>query len=184
MPKVILLLFYCFVYIPRTRLGESKVLLEEQSINFILTESFAGLIYIWSRNACYDAREVPPDKKEETVLRYWGWVWFGGEMGKRCGEANFWLPICYSKNVIKICIITMYKIDSGTLLYNTGRSAMDCSPPGSYFYGILEARILEWITIPFSRGIFPTQGLNSSLLYCRQILYSLRYQGICILMAD
>ena len=43
-------------------------------------------------------------------------------MGKRCGEANFWLPICYSKNVIKICIITMYKIDSGTLLYNTGRS--------------------------------------------------------------
>ena len=30
---------------------------------------------------------------------------------------------------------------------------MDCSPPGSLVYGILEARILEWVaTMPFSRG--------------------------------
>ena len=29
---------------------------------------------------------------------------------------------------------------------------MDCSPPGSSFYGILKARILEWVVIPFSRG--------------------------------
>lgn len=28
---------------------------------------------------------------------------------------------------------------------------MDCSPPGSPVHGILQARILEWITIPFSR---------------------------------
>ena len=62
--------------------------------------------------------------------------------------------------------------------------SMDCSPPDSYVYGILQARVLEWIAIPFSRGIFPTQGLNSSLLHFRQILYSLRYQRICILMAD
>ena len=29
---------------------------------------------------------------------------------------------------------------------------MDCSLPGSSVYGILQARILEWIVIPFSRG--------------------------------
>ena len=29
---------------------------------------------------------------------------------------------------------------------------MDCSPPGSSVYGILRARILEWVVIPFSRG--------------------------------
>ena len=29
---------------------------------------------------------------------------------------------------------------------------MDCSLPGSSVYGILQARILEWVTIPFSRG--------------------------------
>ena len=29
---------------------------------------------------------------------------------------------------------------------------MDCSPPDSSVHGILQARILEWIAIPFSRG--------------------------------
>jgi len=28
---------------------------------------------------------------------------------------------------------------------------MDCSPPGSSVHGILQARLLEWLTIPFSR---------------------------------
>ena len=29
---------------------------------------------------------------------------------------------------------------------------MDCSPPGSSVHGILQARILKWAAIPFSRG--------------------------------
>ena len=29
---------------------------------------------------------------------------------------------------------------------------MDCSPPGSSFHGVLQARILGWVAIPFSRG--------------------------------
>ena len=29
---------------------------------------------------------------------------------------------------------------------------MDCSPPASSVHGILQARILEWLAIPFSRG--------------------------------
>ena len=33
-------------------------------------------------------------------------------------------------------------------LYNP----MDCSPPGSSVHAILQARILEWVAIPFSRG--------------------------------
>ena len=34
---------------------------------------------------------------------------------------------------------------------------MDCSPPGSSVHRILQARILEWVAIPFSRdpGIEP-----------------------------
>ena len=31
-------------------------------------------------------------------------------------------------------------------------NAMDCSPLGSSVHGILLARILEWVAIPFSRG--------------------------------
>ena len=29
---------------------------------------------------------------------------------------------------------------------------MDCSPPGSSVHGVLQARILEWVAIPFCRG--------------------------------
>ena len=54
---------------------------------------------------------------------------------------------------------------------------MDCSPPGSSVYGILQTRILEWVAIPFSRGIFPTQELNPSLLNYRQILYCLSHSN-------
>ena len=31
-------------------------------------------------------------------------------------------------------------------------SPMDCSPPGSSVHGILQARILEWVAMPSSRG--------------------------------
>ena len=29
---------------------------------------------------------------------------------------------------------------------------VDCSPPGSFIHGILQARILEWVATSFSRG--------------------------------
>ena len=51
---------------------------------------------------------------------------------------------------------------------------MDCIPPGSSVHGILQARILEWVAISSSSGIFPTQRSNPCLprlLHCRQILY-------------
>ena len=58
-------------------------------------------------------------------------------------------------------------------LYNT----IDCSPPGSSVHGILQARILAWVAIPFSRGSSWPRGLNSGLQHCRWILYHLSYQG-------
>ena len=48
--------------------------------------------------------------------------------------------------------------------------------PGSSVHGILQAKILEWVAIPF-QGIFPTQGLNLGLLHRGQILYRLSHQG-------
>ena len=53
---------------------------------------------------------------------------------------------------------------------------MDCSPPGSSVYGILQARILEWVAIPSPRDL-PDPGLNPGLLHCRQILYHQNHQG-------
>ena len=36
---------------------------------------------------------------------------------------------------------------------------MDCSPPGSSVHGILQARILEWVAVPFSRDL-PNPGIE------------------------
>ena len=53
----------------------------------------------------------------------------------------------------------------------------DCSPPGSSVHGILQARILEWVAISFSRGSSrPRDGTSVSCLD-RQILYQLRHLG-------
>ena len=49
-----------------------------------------------------------------------------------------------------------------------------CSPPGSSVHGILQARILEWAAIPFSRG--SSQPREWTWVSCigRQILYITR----------
>ena len=36
---------------------------------------------------------------------------------------------------------------------------MDCNPPGSSAHGILQARILEWVAMPFSRDL-PHPGIQ------------------------
>ena len=43
---------------------------------------------------------------------------------------------------------------------------MDCNPSGSSDLGILWARILEWVAISSSKGIFPIQGSNAGLPHC------------------
>ena len=57
---------------------------------------------------------------------------------------------------------------------------LDCSPPGSPVHGISQARILEWVAIPFSRGSSPPRDqTHLSCIFCtgRQILYTLSHQG-------
>ena len=52
---------------------------------------------------------------------------------------------------------------------------MDCSLPGSSLHGIFQARILEWLAIPFSRGPPWARDQTHALLHCKQILYHLSY---------
>ena len=54
---------------------------------------------------------------------------------------------------------------------------MDYSLPGFSVHGTLQARILEWVAISFSRGVFQIQTTNLGLLHCRQTLYHLSHQG-------
>ena len=91
---------------------------------------------------------------------------------------TLWFYFLYSW--IKNCIWTiqpelvcMLAAESWPILWNL----MDCNPPGSSVHGLFQAMILEWVAISFSKGAFPTQGLNSGLLHCRRILYWLGHQG-------
>ena len=54
---------------------------------------------------------------------------------------------------------------------------MDCSLPGSSVHGIFQARILGWVAISFSRGIFLTRRSNPGLPHYRQTPYPLSHQG-------
>ena len=53
-----------------------------------------------------------------------------------------------------------------------------CDPMEYTVRGILQARILEWVAFPFSRGIFLTQGSDPGLPNCRQILYQLSHKEV------
>ena len=58
---------------------------------------------------------------------------------------------------------------------------MECSPPGSSVHGILQARILEWVAIPYSRGSSRPRDWTRSISYVscvgRWVLYNWCYLG-------
>ena len=60
-------------------------------------------------------------------------------------------PPCYAQLCLTLC------------------NPMDCKPPGSSFHGTLQARVLEWIAMPSSRGsAWPRDGPRSLTSPCWQ----------------
>ena len=58
---------------------------------------------------------------------------------------------------------------------------LDCSPPGYSVHGILQARILEWVAISYSRGSSqPRDQTHISYVscVCRRVLYHQCHLGI------
>ena len=54
---------------------------------------------------------------------------------------------------------------------------MDYSPPGTSVHGDSPSKSTRVDCHVLLQGIFPTQGSDSTILHCRQILYQLSYQG-------
>ena len=57
---------------------------------------------------------------------------------------------------------------------------MDCSLPGSSAHGLLQARVLEWVVMPFSRGSSqPRDRTHVSYISCigRRVLYHEQHLG-------
>ena len=57
-------------------------------------------------------------------------------------EMNF-----LEKNIFTLCLHAK-SLGSYLILCNP----MDCSPPGSSVHEIFQARVLEWVVVPSSRG--------------------------------
>ena len=74
---------------------------------------------------------------------------------------------CWIKLVVTVCPVAQ-------LCPSLCDDPMDCSAPGSSFLGIFQARTLEWVSIPFSRG--SSWSRDQTRLSCvsgigRRILY-------------
>ena len=73
---------------------------------------------------------------------------------------------------INMCVCVCVCVCAQSCL--TLHHSMDCSPPGSSVCGILQARILEWVGISFSRGSSLPRGqthVSCVSFIGRQILY-------------
>ena len=58
--------------------------------------------------------------------------------------------LCYLGSLIYICSGSSSGVSHSAIL--TLCDPLNCSPPGSSVHGILQARVREWVAIPFSRG--------------------------------
>ena len=60
-------------------------------------------------------------------------------------QNEFFLPLVW--NIINMCVLCLVAQSCPTLCDPT-----DCSPQGPSVHGILQARTLEWVAMPSSRG--------------------------------
>ena len=99
-------------------------------------------------------------------------------------QRPYWLAArmltCFSETLKE------YACSNAKLLLSclTLHKPMARSLPGPSVHWILQAKILEWVAMPFSRGSSlerSTQGLKLSLLHYKQILYRLsHWRSICL----
>ena len=89
---------------------------------------------------------------------------------------HFFMLLLLSYVFKKCSIVSKWKakaLFSHVRLFASPRTVSH-QPPQSIEF--TRQRILEWVTVPFSR-IFPAQGSNSGLPYCEQIFYYLSHEG-------
>ena len=106
----------------------------------------------------------PPGSSVHGILqaRILEWVAISSSRGS-CPHREIWTGIsCIGRRILyhrdtrealSICMRTSVRACVLTHLNHVGLcEPMDCGPPGSSVHGILQARILEWVAMPSSRG--------------------------------
>ena len=103
---------------------------------FIQFTGFSWLVY-WSSLPFHPA--VSHILSELSIMTHLSWVALSG--------TGFIASLSY-KTLQSHCVLCAKSPQSCLTLCDR----MDCSPPGFSVHGILQARILEWVAMPFSRG--------------------------------
>ena len=87
-----------------------------------------------------------------VLFRVSSWLFFKPFISLFWGSLFVDLP-CFNSlsrisfSSLSVCVCVLVAQSCPTLC-----NPMDCGPPGSSVHGTLQARILEWVAIPFSRG--------------------------------
>ena len=107
----------------------------------------------------------------DSVLKQmsWVWRWDGGSMpGKKSSSGASWIGLEFQPRLPSVGglrqVISHNRTSLDGFLTLTATRFLRPSPTG---LGLS----------PLLQEIFPTQGLNLSLLHCRRILYRLNHQG-------
>ena len=105
------------------------------------------LQYSWASLVAQLVKNLPT--MWETWVRSLGW-----EDPLEKGKATHFSILAWriSWNVCIVFIHSMCVRPESLQSCPTACDPMDCSPPGSSVHGILQARILEWVAMPSSRG--------------------------------
>ena len=90
------------------------------------------------------------------------------------GVFFLWSP--HMCSIGKLCTRSLHEATKSPVKWQLLCWVQLFATPWTVVHGILQARILEWVAFPFSRGIFPSQGSNPGLPHCRRILYQLSHQ--------
>ena len=98
---------------------------------------------------------------------------------KRNKAGNWWMnsswqqPVAWSSwglqgqwlsaGCVSLCFLlfftTCFRVLCALVTMSSSYGPMDCSPPGFSVHGILQAKILEWVAISFSRGFSQPKSL-------------------------
>ena len=154
-----------------------KILIN-QSMNPILDELFSSpldleFVGIWTTLAlnkswiCYSVEvwstevfslhPIPGDLAW-VIVQHWEFQM----QSKRSNECS-----SFATNSSKMSCVSAQSLSHVQLF----AAPMDCSPPGSSVHGISQARVLEWVAIPFFRESSQPQDRTCVSWIGRQILY-------------
>ena len=92
----------------------------------------------------HEKQQSPREGLWNSLILPAQWEGSSSQAGDRLGLCSRGCPAHFHPRYVHACLLTQ----SCPTLYDP----MDCSLPGSSVHGILQARILDWVAMPFSRG--------------------------------